>query len=257
MTPNSRPASGPSLVRLNKFLSTAGVASRRKADTLILEGRVSVNSIVVDGLGAKVDPVKDRVFVDGKQISTLTHKSLYIVLNKPKDAITTASDERGRTTVMDYVKLNDRVFPIGRLDRNTTGVLLLTNDGEFANHMMHPRHEVSKAYRVTVDHPIGRPEMEKLAKGIRLSEGMTGEAEVVPIPGKKNKELGIVIREGKNRQIHRMFEALGFEVVKLDRVAYAGITYQGLPRGKWRFLTRTEVRSLRRVIGMTDPIDEV
>ncbi len=236
-------------VRLNKFLSGAGIASRRKADDLITEGRVLVNGTIISNLGAKIDPSHDRVFVDGKQVSTLSQKLVYIVLNKPKDAITTASDERGRTTVMDYVRTRDRIYPIGRLDRNTTGVLLLTNDGEFANRMMHPKHEIEKAYRVTLDRSVQREDIDKLSRGIRLREGMTDRAAVYPVPGTKNRELGIVIHEGRNRQIHRMFEALGYVVVKLDRVAYAGITYDGLPRGRWRHLTRTEVLALTSLAG--------
>jgi len=248
-SPPRQPASAPS-TRLNKFLATAGVVSRRKADELILEGRVVVNGVVVDSLGVKIHPDRDKVVVDGKQVSFLAQKLLYIVINKPKDTITTAHDEKGRRTIMDYIRVKERVYPVGRLDRNTTGVLLLTNDGEFANGLMHPKQEVKKAYHVTLDRAISHDEMMQLARGVRLREGTTAEAEIVPIPGSKHKELGIVIHEGKNRQIHRMMEAIGFEVVRLDRVAYAGITYAGLPRGRWRFLTRTEVRQLRRTIGM-------
>jgi 23S rRNA pseudouridine2605 synthase len=237
------------LVRLNKFIASCGVASRRKADELIQEGKVQVNGRTVTELGVRIDPRKDKVIVNGKQ-ATILDEPVYILLNKPKDAITTSSDERGRATVMDYVRIRQRVFPIGRLDRNTTGVLLLTNDGEFANRLMHPKFEVQKAYTVTLSKPLSRDDASKLAKGIRLSDGVTSPAEVFFIPGGKNKEIGIVIHEGRNKQVHRMFEALGYKVNKLDRVAYAGLTYEGLPRGKWRFLTKQETLHLKKLAGM-------
>jgi 23S rRNA pseudouridine2605 synthase len=239
----------PYLIRLNKFLSTAGIASRRKADEMILEGKVKVNGKVVTSLGVKIDSSRDQVFVNQKEVSML-HEPVYVVFNKPKDCIATASDERGRTTVMDYVRVKERVFSIGRLDRNTTGVLLLTNDGEFANRMMHPKFEVKKAYKVTLDKPLLSQDAAKLAKGIRLSDGKTEPAELVSIPGGKKKVVGIVIHEGKNRQVHRMFEALDYEIEHLDRVAYADITYEGLPRGRWRYLTKHEVRRLREKAGI-------
>ena len=236
-------------VRLNKFLSTAGIASRRKADEMIEEGRVKINGKVVTSLGVKIDPSRDQVFVNEKQVAVLD-EPVYIVFNKPKDCITTASDERGRTTVMDYVQVRERIYPVGRLDRNTTGVLLLTNDGTFANALMHPKHEVNKAYKVTLDKPLTAEHVDKLRHGIRLSDGMTEPAEVHVIPRERNKVIGIVIHEGKNRQVHRMFEALGYLVDKLDRVAYADITYDGLPRGKFRYLTKSEIRRLKDVAGI-------
>jgi 23S rRNA pseudouridine2605 synthase len=239
------------LIRLNKFLASAGIASRRKADEMIEQGRVRVNGKVVTSLGVKIDPTRDKVFVDHKQVTVLD-EPVYIVFNKPKDAITTASDEHGRTTVMDYVRVKQRVFPIGRLDRNTTGVLLLTNDGEFANRLMHPKREIEKAYQVTLDRPLAPEDAEKLAKGVRLSDGMTAPAEVHAIPGSRNRVVGIVIHEGRNRPVHRMFEALGYEIEKLDRVGYAEITYEGLPRGRWRYLTRGEVRKMKELVGMME-----
>ena len=245
------PSADASLVRLNKFLATAGISSRRKADEMILGGKVMVNGKVVTGLGVKIHPSKDKVFVDQKQV-VLLDDMVYIVFNKPNDCITTARDERGRATIMDYVKVRERVFPIGRLDRKTTGVLLLTNDGEFANRLMHPRHEVNKAYRVTLDKSLTSEHAQKLAGGIRLSDGKTKPAEVLSIPGGKNKVIGIVIHEGKNRQIHRMFEAVGYKIAKLDRVAYADITYEGLKRGSWRNLSKGEIAGLREIAGLGD-----
>ena len=238
-------------IRLNKFLSMAGVASRRKADTLIEEGKVRVNGKVVTSLGMKIDPMLDKVFLNENQVVILD-EPVYIVFNKPHDCITTASDERGRTTVMEYVKLKQRVYPIGRLDRSTTGVLLLTNDGSFANKLMHPKQEIKKAYQVTLDKPLAPKDAEKLALGIRLSDGKTAPADIQMLPGGKGNMIGIVIHEGKNRQIHRMFEALDYEVKKLDRVVYADISYDGLKRGQWRFLTNKEINKLKRSAGIQE-----
>lgn len=239
---------GDSFIRLNKYLSQAGVSSRRKADELLLAGRITVNGRTVTNLGTKIDPAADKVFVDGKQVVLLAEPA-YIVLNKPKDCITTARDERGRTTVMDYVRPKERVFPVGRLDRNTTGVLLLTNDGDFANRLMHPKHEVKKAYRATLDKPLEDKDGENLARGIRLKEGKTSPAEVFLVPGGKSKVVDVIIHEGRNKQVHRMFESLGYAVEKLDRIGYAGISYEGLKRGEWRYLTRKEVQQLRAAAG--------
>ena len=167
-------------VRLNKYLSMAGIASRRKADEMIQEGKVTVNGAVVKSLGVKIDPSVDKVFVNEKELVILD-EPVYIVLNKPKDCITTVKDERGRSTIFDYVKVKERVYPIGRLDRNTTGVLLLTNDGEFANRLMHPKHKVSKAYKVTLDKAMAPHHAAKLAEGIRLSDGKTSPAEIMSV----------------------------------------------------------------------------
>jgi 23S rRNA pseudouridine2605 synthase len=227
------------------------VCSRRSADRLILEGRVRVNGRKVIELGVKIDPSKDKVFVNEKEIVHLD-EPVYIVFNKPKDCITTARDDRGRTTIMEYVQVRERIFPVGRLDRNTTGVLLLTNDGEFANNLMHPATGLKKAYQVTLDRPLQAGDATKLANGIRLADGMTAPAEVFTSARSKKNVAGIIIHEGRNRQIHRMFEALGYEVEKLDRVAYGDITYEGLPRGTWRRLSRTEIERLKNSAGGAD-----
>ncbi len=211
------------LVRLNKFLSSAGVASRRKADELIEQSRVRVNGNVVTSLGLKIDPLNDKVFVDQRQVVDLSDP-VYIVFNKPNDCITTVHDERNRTTVMDYVKVKERVFPVGRLDRKTTGVLLLTNDGVLAHNLMHPRGEVKKTYRATLDKPLTPIHARQLAKGIRLPDGITSPAEVHVAPAGGARSVVIAIHEGRNRLVHRMFEALGYVVEKLDRVAYANVT---------------------------------
>ena len=232
-----------STVRLNRFLSMSGVTSRRKADELIAAGRVSVNGRTVSDLGTKIDPSADTVFLDGRQVAAVAPK-LYVLLNNPKDTITTLSDERGRRSVRDFINTDRRIFPVGRLDRHTTGVLILTNDGDFANAVMHPRNKVSKTYLVTTDRPVAPEDLRRLAAGIRLSDGLTAPAEAGTLPGTKNTVVEITIREGRNRQIHRMFEAAGYEVRKLDRIAYGPVTCDGLPRGAWRYLSPVEVRSL-------------
>ena len=239
-------------VRINRYLSMCGVTSRRKAEALVLEGRVRVNDRIVTDLSTKVDPARDRVFVDGKQ-AVRVHDYVYLVLNKPKDTITTVSDERGRTTVMSLIRSKHRVFPIGRLDRNTTGVLLFTNDGAFANGLMHPRREVPKAYHVTCDRAVSHEDLARLKKGLVLADGPAIPSDLVVLPGGKGKEIGIVIHEGRNREVRRMFEKLGYEVAKLDRVAYGPVTREALPRGAMRSLTHDELRQLRKLAGIDEP----
>jgi pseudouridine synthase len=249
-TPKPNPASHASdLIRINRYISMCGVASRRKADELVLSGKVEVNGKVMTELGSKINPRSDKVFVNGKQVAQV-HDYLYLLMNKPKDAITTLSDEKGRTTVMSLVKTKQRVYPIGRLDRNTTGVLLLTNDGDFANAMMHPKFEVSKSYQVTLEAALTQEHAAQLRKGMKLEDGKTAPADVYILPSGKGKEVGIIIHEGRNRQVRRMFESLGYEVKKLDRVAFGPITKEGLKRGETRSLTRAEVRQLKKLAGL-------
>lgn len=221
----------------------AGVTSRRKADELIAAGRVTVNGEPVHDLGTRVDPSVDEIYLDGRQIVVLDPK-MYILLNKPRDTITTLNDEWGRSSVRDYVGIDKRIYPVGRLDRHTTGVLILTNDGDFANAMMHPRNKVRKTYLVTLDRPVAPEDLIRLATGIRLAEGRTAPAQLGAVPGTKNCVVEITIHEGRNRQVHRMFESVGYEVRKLDRVAYGTLTYEGVPRGRWRHLLPAEVRGL-------------
>jgi pseudouridine synthase len=237
------------LVRLNKYLAMCGVASRRKADELIQQGRVAVNGQVITQLGVKINPQKDRVTVDGKPVKP-EEKFVYIVLNKPKDCITTVKDEKGRRTVLDLVKVKQRIFPVGRLDRNTTGVLLLTNDGELAYRLMHPKYKVEKAYKVEIDKPIKPEDLEKLRRGIMLDGRMTEACDVYILPNSDNKEIGITIHEGRYRQIRRMFERLGYKVRKLHRVSFGGITVSGMKRGEWRYLTEKEIKKLKRLVGL-------
>ncbi|MBM4167049.1 MAG: rRNA pseudouridine synthase [Ignavibacteria bacterium] len=231
-------------IRLNKFLSLAGITSRRNADELISSGKITVNKSRVTELGTKINPETDKVFYNGKQVVFLD-KPIYIVFNKPKDCITTLDDEKGRTAIMDYVNVKQRVFPIGRLDRNTTGVLLLTNDGELANALMHPKHEIKKTYQVEIDKPLTMEDEKKLRQGIKLEDGMTSKSEVYILPKGKRKIIGISIHEGKNRQVRRMFESFGYEIEKLERVAYDFITCEGLKRGEWRYITEKEISILK------------
>ena len=238
-------------IRLNRYLSMCGISSRRKADQLIQEGRVEVDRHVVKDLGTKIDPGHSKVFVDGKRVVQSTSR-IYLVLNKPKDTITTLHDERGRATVMSLIRSKERVYPVGRLDRNTTGVLLFTNDGEFAHRLMHPKYEIPKSYAVTTDRPVTRDHMEQLRRGIQLQYGTTAPADVVVFQGSGGKKLGIVIHEGRNRQVRNMFEALGYEVRNLDRVAYGPVTKEGLARGEARSLSRGEVRQLEQMAGIKD-----
>ena len=232
-----------------------GVASRRKAEQLVLDGRVSVNRSIVTDLSTRVDPASDRVAVDGKPVAEV-HERVYVVLNKPKDAITTLSDERGRRTVMSLIRSRHRIFPIGRLDRDTTGVLLLTNDGEFAHHLMHPRFEIPKTYRVTCSRSVEPRHLRELAGGVELGSRRTAQAEVGVIPGTRGKEVLVTLHEGRNRQVRRMFEGFGYDVLKLDRVAYGPISCEGLKRGETRNLSRREVRKLMKLAGIQEEWEE-
>lgn len=239
-------------VRLNKYLAHAGVASRRAADELIKEGRVTVNGVVIREMGHKVK-VKDKVAFDGQLLSL--EKRYYVLLNKPKDFITTLKDEKDRRTVMDllrgaYAQIKaihkPRLYPVGRLDRNTTGVLLITNDGELAQKLTHPSTEVKKVYHVILNKKLRKEDFNKIAEGGVVLEDGIAEVDEIAYPNAKNHaEVGVQIHTGKNRFIRRLFESLGYEVEKLDRVFFAGLTKKDVPRGKWRFLKEEEVRLLK------------
>ncbi len=239
----------PQAVRLNRFLAMAGIASRRKAENLILAGEVKVNGKVVTDLATKVSPKNDRVVIGSKVIAA-EERLVYLVLNKPKDYITTASDERGRKTVFDLVRTRERVFPVGRLDRKTTGVLLFTNDGALASRLMHPSHNVPKIYHVTLETGLDEKHAVKIEHGVHLEDGKTAPAHVDILSGTKRRDVLLAIHEGKNRQVRRMFESFGYEVKRLDRVEYGGVTTQGLKRGGWRFLSAREVASLKEQAGV-------
>ena len=232
-------------IRLNRYIARAGVCSRREADELIKKGKITVNGKVITEMGFQVRP-GDTVKLGQKQLSS--EKVIYVLLNKPKDFITTTDDPQGRKTVMQLVKRagEERIYPVGRLDRNTTGLLLLTNDGELAEKLTHPSHKVKKIYHVTLDRPLGKADMEKILKGVTLEDGIALVDALAVVSGDR-KEVGIEIHMGKNRIIRRIFESLDYAVVKLDRVVYAGLDKKDLPRGKWRFLTRNEIVRLKHL----------
>lgn len=231
-------------IRLNKFLANAGVCSRREADESITAGVVSVNGTVVTELGTKVKRT-DEVKFHEQPVSI--ERKVYVLLNKPKDYVTTSDDPQNRKTVMDLVKnvCRERIYPVGRLDRNTTGVLLFTNDGELASKLTHPKFLKKKIYHVTTDKNVTAADMRQIAEGITLEDGEIRADAIDYASPTDKKQVGIEIHSGKNRIVRRIFEALGYRVVKLDRVLFAGLTKKNVRRGDWRFLTEQEVNMLR------------
>ena len=231
-------------IRLNKFLSNSGLCSRRTADQYIAAGRVKVNGAVISELGSQVLPT-DQVMVDDKPVSL--EAKVYVLLNKPKNCVTTLTDPEGRRTVMDLVHnaCTERIYPIGRLDRNTTGILLLTNDGDLAVRLMHPAFRKKKIYEVALDKEVTVEHMQMIAHGFELEDGEIHADAISYITGQTHDKVGIEIHSGRNRIVRRIFEHLGYRVVHLDRVYYAGLTKKDLPRGRWRYLTPEEVRYLR------------
>ena len=232
-------------IRLNKFMANAGVCSRREADELIQQGVVKVNGVPVTELGTKI--TRNDVVEYNEKVVTLESKC-YVLLNKPKDCVTTSDDPNGRTTVMDLVKgaCTERIYPVGRLDRNTTGVLLLTNDGDLASKLTHPKYVKKKIYQVWTDKPISEDDMQRIADGIELDDGPIHADAVSYVSPTDRKQAGIEIHSGRNRVVRRIFETLGYHVVKLDRVYFAGLTKKNLARGKWRYLTQEEVNFLKQ-----------
>jgi 23S rRNA pseudouridine2605 synthase len=245
--PKEAPAPTGSEVRLNKFIANSGVCSRREADLLISSGQVTVNGHVVTELGTKVQPT-DTVLYKGEKLKT--EKKVYVLLNKPKDYITTATDPQGRRTVMDLVKNagNHRLFPVGRLDRNTTGLLLMTNDGELTKKLTHPKHGVRKLYNVLLDRPLTKNDMEKIKQGVEL-DGETIVPDELAYSGQDGNKtnIGIELHSGQNRVVRRIFETFDYKVLKLDRITFAGLTKKDLPRGHWRYLTDKEVGFLMMI----------
>ncbi len=236
------------LIRLNRYIANAGICSRRKADELIEAGVISVNGEVVSELGFKVDPAKDEIRYNGEALRR--EKMVYVLLNKPKDYITTTDDPQERRTVMQLVEKasKERIYPVGRLDRNTTGLLLLTNDGDLAEKLSHPRNNVTKIYQVELSKSLAQGDLNKISFGIELEDGFIKPDTVSYVQGGTKKEIGIQIHSGKNRIVRRIFEHLGYEVVKLDRVVYANLTKKDLPRGRWRYLEEKEVIQLKHFI---------
>jgi 23S rRNA pseudouridine2605 synthase len=231
-------------IRLNKFLANAGVCSRREADELIQAGVVSVNGEVANELGTKILR-GDKVMIHDQLVSP--DKKVYVLLNKPKDCVTTSDDPNARQTVMDLVKnaCKERIYPVGRLDRNTTGVLLLTNDGDLASKLTHPKYDKKKIYQVTLDKPLEQADFDTLLQGVTLEDGEMKADDLNYIDEENARKIGIEVHSGKNRIVRRLFEHLGYRVVRLDRVYFAGLTKKNLKRGQWRFLSEKEVSMLR------------
>lgn len=235
----------PQELRLNKFIANAGVCSRRDADVLIAEGKIKVNGKVISELGFKVKRTDDIVY-QGKSLSAETLR--YVLLNKPTDFITTTDDPQGRKTVMNLIKTacQERIFPVGRLDRNTTGLLLFTNDGDLAKKLTHPSHQIKKIYQVTIDKPISNEHFDNILKGVPLDDGVANVTEIAVISDDRLM-LGIEIHIGKNRIVRRIFEHFGYNVVKLDRVMFGPLTKKNVSRGKWRHLSDKEVVQLKNL----------
>ncbi len=243
--PNKTDNSG--FIRLNKYLADAGICSRREADVLISSGAVMINGKVVTQLGTKVSPT-DKVQYGGETLSR--QKLRYVLLNKPKGFISTSDDPQNRRTVIQLVEkaCPERIYPVGRLDRNTTGLLLFTNDGDLAKKLTHPKHNVKKIYHVELDKNLTKTDMLKIIEGVELEDGFIQPDEISYVANiNDKKQIGIELHSGKNRIVRRLFEHFGYKVIKLDRVFFAGLTKKDLPRGKWRLLSPSEVGMLKRI----------
>ncbi len=240
--PHKAAASGE--MRLNRFIANSGVCSRREADKYIVAGLVTVNGATVTQMGVKVK-ISDDVRFDGRKLNA--EKKVYLLLNKPKDYVTTTDDPHADQTVMDLVKdaCPERIYPVGRLDKSTTGVLLFTNDGELSERLTHPSHNINKIYQVSLDNQLTKNDLLRIAEGIELEDGPIAADAVSYIDGKNKTEIGIEIHSGRNRVVRRMFEHMGYRVRKLDRVSFAGLTKKNLPRGRWRLLSGKEVQFLK------------
>jgi 23S rRNA pseudouridine2605 synthase len=236
------------LIRLNRYISNAGICSRRKADELISAGVVSVNGVVISELGHKVDPQKDEIRYNGEMLKR--EKMVYVLLNKPKDYITTTEDPQERRTVMHLVEKasKERIYPIGRLDRNTTGLLLMTNDGDLADKLSHPRNNIVKLYQAELSKNLTQGDLNKIAFGLELEDGFIKPDSISYVAGGSKREVGIQVHSGKNRIVRRIFEHLGYEVVKLDRTVYANLNKKDLTRGRWRYLDESEVIMLKHLV---------
>lgn len=233
-------------IRLQKYLAQAGIASRRKAEELIQQGKIKVNNQIVTELGIKVNSIKDKIEYEGKMV-TIQNEKIYILLNKPIGYITTAKDQFNRDSVLDLVKVKQRIVPVGRLDMYTSGALILTNDGDFVYQVTHPKHEIEKTYTVTIKGMIQKEAIELLKEGVKIENYTTNPAKVKILKTDEEKNqsrLEITIHEGKNRQIRKMCEAIGHKVLALHRSKIAGIGVKDLPLGKWRYLSKNEVNKI-------------
>ena len=246
--PVEKTTSADGTIRLNRYIANAGICSRREADDYISAGLVSVNGEIVSEVGTKVMPTDD-VRYNGERLKP--EKNVYVLLNKPKDYITTSDDPDGRKTVMELIAkaCKERVYPVGRLDRNTTGVLLFTNDGDLAKKLTHPSSNIRKVYHVELDKALKKNDFQKMIDGIDLEDGVSAVDEISYDAGGDKKQVGVELHSGKNRIVRRMFESLGYEIRKLDRVVFAGLTKKDLPRGRWRLLAETEVGILKMQVG--------
>ncbi len=231
-------------MRLNKYIANSGVCSRREADQMIQAGVVTVNGEVVTELGTKVNVLKDEIKFNGETLKGET--KVYIVMNKPKGYVTSASDAHADKLVMDLLKgCEYRVFPVGRLDKNTTGVLMLTNDGDIAEKLTHPSYDKKKIYQVILDHPVSEEDRDNILSGVTLNDGEVKADSLEYIDAEDHRKMGIEIHSGKNRIVRRIFESLGYDVKALDRVYFAGLTKKGLKKGEWRYLTDGEANILK------------
>ena len=240
-TSKQQPSDG---IRLNKFIANAGICSRREADVFIAAGSATVNGKVITEMGYKVQPT-DEVRFDNSLISI--EKKQYVLLNKPKNFITTMDDDRGRRTVMELIAnaTKERIYPVGRLDRNTTGLLLFTNDGELAKKLTHPKHNIQKIYHASLDKKLAMSDLHKISDGFMLDDRRVIVDDISYIENQSKTEVGVKIHSGRNRIVRRIFEHFNYAVVKLDRVIFAGLTKKNLPRGHWRMLTEMEVNQLK------------
>lgn len=234
-------------VRLNKYIADSGLCSRRKADEYIAAGKVKINQKVVKEMGVKVFP-GDFVTLGGDPVKQ-NIKLVYYLMNKPKNTITTTDDEKNRKTVIDIIDKHERIYPVGRLDRNTTGVLLLTNDGELANRLMHPKYEVERIYTAVLDKPVRLDHAKAISLGVKLDEYETAPCEIMIHPDNHAKAT-LTLIEGKNHEIKKLFAKFGYEVKQLDRKVYAGLQLSGLKKGEYRSLNRNEVRALQNLVGL-------
>lgn len=239
-------------VRLNKYIANSGVCSRREADELIRSGSVKVNGKTITELGTRVN-ISDSISYDGKSLKG--ERKVYVLLNKPKDTVTTVKDTHGRKTVMDIVSgcCRERIYPVGRLDRNTTGLLLLTNDGELAEALSHPSYNKKKIYHIHLERDLEKEDMEKLNEGFELEDGFIKPDRIEYVEGADLRQVGIEIHSGRNRVVRRMFEHIDHKVLRLDRVYFAGLTKKGLSKGRWRHLSQNEVYMLKMSIPRKKP----
>ena len=231
-------------IRLNKFIANAGICSRREADTLIQQGKILVNNKVITELGTRIHADDEVIYKDQK---LTTENKIYLLLNKPKGFVTTMDDPHAPHTVMELIgeACSERIYPVGRLDKDTTGVLLFTNDGELAKKLTHPSFEKKKIYHVFLDHPILPEDIQKLKEGVQLEDGFVAADAISYVDNEDPQQVGIEIHSGKNRIVRRMFASINYRIIRLDRVFFAGLTKKNLPRGKWRFLDNEEINFLK------------